>query len=267
MCVAAGEAPLAADSCACPVQGLTRNKEPFVRLRLRDSPYSRALWDHAFELEYEVRLGGRQLGLSLTARNTGTGDAGFTFTAALHSYLGVVDVHEEAVMLLVRFAAPLVAACGLTRGRRGCRGLYAWTSWPRRPPCSRRHDLCCASRRPPTRSSSMRSSGWRWRLARAPPCLWRTRRASLTLWSGTPGPPTSSTATSCASRMRSSRSPSRSRRCAPTSSSLASPSSLTSAVRAGGGVDRHQHPVRARRAALQRDGASERGAGSRRGRE
>ena len=71
-----------------------------MRLRLRDTPYTRAMWDHAFELDYEVVLGARDLGLSLTARNSGA--TSFAFTAALHSYLGVQDVREASVMLLVR---------------------------------------------------------------------------------------------------------------------------------------------------------------------
>ncbi len=89
-------------------QGLTQLREPYVRLRLRDTPYSRAMWDHAFELEYEVVLGARDLGLTLMVRNTG--GAQFAFTAALHSYLGVQDVREEGVQLLVRShrAAPVL---------------------------------------------------------------------------------------------------------------------------------------------------------------
>jgi glucose-6-phosphate 1-epimerase len=82
-------------------QGFTPDeREPFVRLRLRDTPYSRAMWDHAFELEYQVTLGARNLELSLTARNTGK--AAFAFTTALHSYIGVQNVREANVMLLVR---------------------------------------------------------------------------------------------------------------------------------------------------------------------
>jgi hypothetical protein len=78
-----------------------------VRLRLRDTPYSRAMWDHAFELDYEVVLGARDLALTLTARNSGA--ASFDFTAALHSYFGVQDVREASVMLLVRAHAARVA--------------------------------------------------------------------------------------------------------------------------------------------------------------
>lgn len=80
---------------------MTKDKqEPYVRLRLTDTPYSRAMWDHAFELEYEVVLGARDLQLTLTARNCGA--TSFAFTAALHSYFGVLDVREESVLLLVR---------------------------------------------------------------------------------------------------------------------------------------------------------------------
>ena len=104
-----------ADGAAC-AQGVTPDKrEPFVRLRLRDTPYSRAMWDHAFELEYEVLLGARDLGLQLCVRNTGSAE--FAFTTALHSYLGVQDAREDSVMILVR--------CRPSQRARQRRGLTA----------------------------------------------------------------------------------------------------------------------------------------------
>ena len=72
-------------------QGLTDfEKWPFVRLRLRDTPYTRSMWDHAFELEYEVTLGERHVIMRLTVRNTG--DSDFAFTTALNSCIAVHDI-------------------------------------------------------------------------------------------------------------------------------------------------------------------------------
>lgn len=72
-------------------QGLTDlEKWPYVRLRLRDTPYSRTMWDHAFELEYEVTLGERHVIMRLTVRNTG--DSDFAFTTALNTCIAVHDI-------------------------------------------------------------------------------------------------------------------------------------------------------------------------------
>ena len=79
-----------------------------MRLRLRDSAASRALWDHAFELEYEVTLGARDLGLQLRVVNPGAQLLGFT--AALRSHIAVEDVREPNVRVLVRKATALLLA-------------------------------------------------------------------------------------------------------------------------------------------------------------
>ncbi|MES2177477.1 MAG: D-hexose-6-phosphate mutarotase [Gemmatimonadota bacterium] len=55
-----------------------------------DSPATRAIWPVAFAATLAVRVGGRQLTVSLTVENTGT--EAFSFTAALHTYLRVRDV-------------------------------------------------------------------------------------------------------------------------------------------------------------------------------
>ena len=59
-------------------------------LRLAANDATRALWPHAFALDYAVTVRGRTLALSLAVRNEGR-DA-FAFTAALHSYLAVRDL-------------------------------------------------------------------------------------------------------------------------------------------------------------------------------
>jgi glucose-6-phosphate 1-epimerase len=58
-------------------------------LALEDSDETRRLWPHAFALELAVTIGGARLDVELRVRNTG--DAPFSFTAALHTYFQVSD--------------------------------------------------------------------------------------------------------------------------------------------------------------------------------
>ncbi|HEX2207933.1 MAG TPA: D-hexose-6-phosphate mutarotase [Longimicrobium sp.] len=66
-----------------------------VRLRLRDSQVTRALWPHPFLAELAVELEADALSIALTIHDTG--DAPFPFTAALHTYLRVGDVRRATV--------------------------------------------------------------------------------------------------------------------------------------------------------------------------
>lgn len=66
-----------------------------VRLELRDSAETRALWPHAFRAELGITLAGGGIELSLGVENTG--DSSFSFTAALHTYLRVADVRRIGV--------------------------------------------------------------------------------------------------------------------------------------------------------------------------
>ena len=68
--------------------------ETRVALGLRDTPHTRALWPHAFELTLQITVG-TTLRLALTTRNTG--DAPFQITQALHSYLAVADIAQATV--------------------------------------------------------------------------------------------------------------------------------------------------------------------------
>lgn len=61
-----------------------------LRLVLRDSQATRALWPHAFEARLEATLSRGQLRTALTLVNTGS--APWTFAAALHTYLRVDDI-------------------------------------------------------------------------------------------------------------------------------------------------------------------------------
>lgn len=63
-----------------------------LTLRLEDSAATRALWPHAFEATLAASLSPVGLRTTLTLRNTGT--TAFSFTAALHTYLGVEDIAD-----------------------------------------------------------------------------------------------------------------------------------------------------------------------------
>ncbi|MET0518034.1 MAG: D-hexose-6-phosphate mutarotase [Burkholderiaceae bacterium] len=64
-------------------------------LRLGDDAATRMFWPHAFEAELSVRVAGRELQIELACENTG--DAPFSFSAALHSYLGLDDLDSASV--------------------------------------------------------------------------------------------------------------------------------------------------------------------------
>lgn len=64
-------------------------------LQLVNDATSRAIWPHAFRAEVTVLIGGPTLDVTLHIVNTG--DAPFTFTAALHPYFRVADSHRTIV--------------------------------------------------------------------------------------------------------------------------------------------------------------------------
>ncbi|MDX2220950.1 MAG: D-hexose-6-phosphate mutarotase [Burkholderiales bacterium] len=61
-----------------------------VVLGTDDSAVNHALWPHPFRLRLHVALAATTLTITLHAHNTG--DAPFTFTTALHTYLAVADI-------------------------------------------------------------------------------------------------------------------------------------------------------------------------------
>jgi len=65
-----------------------------LRLGLTDDATTRAVWDHAFDLELVVTVG-LTLTLALTTRNTG--DAPLSITQALHTYLCTADITQTTV--------------------------------------------------------------------------------------------------------------------------------------------------------------------------
>jgi glucose-6-phosphate 1-epimerase len=65
-----------------------------LRLGLQDDAETRALWDHAFDVELVMTIG-TTLSMSLVSRNTG--DQPFTLTDALHTYFCVTDINQTVV--------------------------------------------------------------------------------------------------------------------------------------------------------------------------
>lgn len=64
-----------------------REQGPCATFRLTSSGATRALWPYAFELELAATVGGSSLDVELTVVNPG--DAPWSFTAALHTYLRI----------------------------------------------------------------------------------------------------------------------------------------------------------------------------------
>ena len=73
--------------------------ESSATLQLSDDEATRRLWSHAFRAELDVRLS-TELSVALTVWNTG--ESPFDFTAALHTYFAVDDVHQSQIAGLSR---------------------------------------------------------------------------------------------------------------------------------------------------------------------
>ncbi len=71
------------------------NDKSELRLVLRDTPETRAIWPHPFELELHVILG-ETLTLRLTSKNIGSEP--FKYTEALHGYYTVRQIADVCVM-------------------------------------------------------------------------------------------------------------------------------------------------------------------------
>lgn len=70
-------------------------RDPEVELVLTDNEYTRNMWPHAFKAVYAVTLHGELLRTDLRIINTG--DKPFEFTAALHTYIEVLDIKKASV--------------------------------------------------------------------------------------------------------------------------------------------------------------------------
>jgi glucose-6-phosphate 1-epimerase len=92
------------DTARFPIHGILRAQVFAVRsalvledgatrltLTTRDTPTTRALWPHAYEMDVEITLG-QSLSVEWRARNRGAQP--FTCTGALHPYFAVSNVHD-----------------------------------------------------------------------------------------------------------------------------------------------------------------------------
>ena len=68
----------------------------YAVLQLDSSEETRVLWPHDFELKLRVQIEGTELLLALSCRNRG-GEA-FEFTAALHTYLAILNLERARVL-------------------------------------------------------------------------------------------------------------------------------------------------------------------------
>ena len=96
--------PLFADSGPLPKHGWLRATEwvvashdgsTGVTLRTEETPDSRRLWPHTYDVRLRVELDADSLEVTLIVRNPGA-DA-FGFTSALHSYLAVSDISRAEI--------------------------------------------------------------------------------------------------------------------------------------------------------------------------
>ncbi|KAI3813542.1 hypothetical protein L1987_18268 [Smallanthus sonchifolius] len=76
---------------------------PVITLELKESPYSRAMWDYSFQALYKITLDNKSLSTELKITNTDKKP--FSFTTALHTY----------------FSASVSGA--LVKGLKGCKTL------------------------------------------------------------------------------------------------------------------------------------------------
>jgi glucose-6-phosphate 1-epimerase len=65
--------------------------EPSVMFKLKDNDYTREMWDVGFEATYEVTLRRDKLKVEFCVRNPPDAEAPIDFTAAVHTYVEVVD--------------------------------------------------------------------------------------------------------------------------------------------------------------------------------
>ncbi|KAK9810265.1 hypothetical protein WJX72_007647 [[Myrmecia] bisecta] len=70
-------------------------RDPEVELVLTENDYTRKMWPYKFKAVYTVSLHGESLRTDLRIINTD--DKPFEFTAALHTYIEVLDIHKAKV--------------------------------------------------------------------------------------------------------------------------------------------------------------------------
>ncbi|MEP7001628.1 MAG: D-hexose-6-phosphate mutarotase [bacterium] len=76
--------------------GRQANGDHIASFSLTDSPATRAIWAHSFRATLTVRVGGQRLATTLAVENTSKEQ--YSFTAALHTYVGVLDAHDAEIV-------------------------------------------------------------------------------------------------------------------------------------------------------------------------
>lgn len=76
-------------------QPLATDRPDQARFSLCENAQTLAIWPHAFLAELSVTVSARALEIELTIHNTGT--SSFSFTAALHTYLGVSQINDVRI--------------------------------------------------------------------------------------------------------------------------------------------------------------------------
>jgi glucose-6-phosphate 1-epimerase len=76
--------------------GRQANGDHIASFSLNDSPASRDIWPHSFRATLTVRVGGQRLATTLAVENTSKQQ--YSFTSALHTYLGVLDVRDAEIL-------------------------------------------------------------------------------------------------------------------------------------------------------------------------
>lgn len=77
--------------------GVTENGDATVTLGLIDTPETRAIWPHSFNLSLEITVG-ESLNLELITRNTNTNAQPFFITQAFHTYFKVGHIDQVTVL-------------------------------------------------------------------------------------------------------------------------------------------------------------------------
>jgi glucose-6-phosphate 1-epimerase len=93
-----------------------------VTFRVSDTEDSRRQWDHAFEAELVVGIGGIELSVTLTVTNTGA--APFDFTDCFHTYLAIADITTTAVVGLAGLRYRDAALGGIEADERAARADF-----------------------------------------------------------------------------------------------------------------------------------------------
>jgi len=77
--------------------------DPSVEIVLTENEYTKKMWPHDFRASFTVTLHGEALKTELAVTNNNKNGESFDFTAALHSYIEVLDIRKAGVRGLKGF--------------------------------------------------------------------------------------------------------------------------------------------------------------------